>query len=91
MSYSDVQKLNYLSILKTSMFFLLRWSKSFQKVIANRLTHILFSPEELLYQPEGKERVYIIRVGKINIYAERSKLRRGANNVLKAITAELGK
>ena len=73
------------------MFFLLRWSKSFQKAIANSLTHVLFSSNELLYQPEGKERIYIIRVGRVNVYAKRSKNRRGTNNTLKTIVGDLGK
>ena len=63
----------------------MRWSKDFQKELAKRLEHLLFSPNELLYQPEGKERIYVVRVGKVNLYAERNRLKKGDNYVLKII------
>lgn len=39
----------------------------------------------MLYQPHGKERIYIIRRGRVNVHAERTGRKRGANNQLKQI------
>jgi signal-transduction protein with cAMP-binding, CBS, and nucleotidyltransferase domain len=40
-----------------------------QTAVSTRLQHILFAPEEIIYQPAGKERLYIIRMGKIDVFA----------------------
>jgi hypothetical protein len=45
---------NSLSVIKSSIFFLCRWSKCMQAAVSTRLQHVLFAPEEILYQPAGK-------------------------------------
>lgn len=67
----EIKSQNALKIVKSSIFFLLRWSISFQNAISLRLSSIIFPPGEILYQPVGKERIYIIREGKIDIYASK--------------------
>lgn len=42
-------------------------------------------PNDILYQPAGKERIYIIKSGKIHIYAERMRSKKGLNSPLKSI------
>ena len=51
----------------------------------------MLPPGELLYQPIGKERIYIIREGKIDIYASKRGFKRGVNTkILKTIENNLG-
>jgi hypothetical protein len=37
---------NSLSVVKSSIFFLCRWSKNFQLAISPKLSHLLLAPEE---------------------------------------------
>lgn len=48
-------------------------SYSFPKAICLQLCNIMFPPWSLLYQPPGKERIYKVRLGKIDIYAFKKK------------------
>lgn len=82
----EIKSQNALKIVKSSIFFLLRWSIAFQNAISLRLSSIIFPPGEILYQPVGKERIYIIREGKIDIYASKRGAKRGSNaTILKSI------
>lgn len=72
--------------MKSSIFFLCRWSKTMQSSAARKLQHVMFSPNNLIYQPLGKERIYIIKDGTIDIFAERTGRKRGLNNLLKTIS-----
>ena len=81
----DLHKENALSIVKSSIFFLTRWSISFQKLISSKIEHILFNPNDLLYQPKSKERIYLIKNGKINVYADKNGRKKGQKNLLKII------
>lgn len=65
----EIAKKNMLSVVKTSLFFLCRWSKAFQTSVSLKLNHVLFNPNDIIFQPLNKERIYIIKSGKINIYA----------------------
>jgi hypothetical protein len=60
-----------LAIVKTSIFFLCRWSKEMQTCVASRLQKALYAPKEKLLQPLGQERIYIIKHGKIDIFLDR--------------------
>lgn len=60
-----------LAIVKTSVFFLCRWSKEMQTCVANHLQKTLYAPKERILQPAGQERIYIIKQGKIDIYLDR--------------------
>ena len=40
----DLQKHNNLSVLKSSIFFLCRWSKHFQIAVAEALIHSIYMP-----------------------------------------------
>jgi hypothetical protein len=51
----------------------------------------MFNPNDILHQPEGKERIYIVRSGKIQIFAGRVTGRKGINNCLKTITNSIDK
>lgn len=62
-----------------------------QTAVSCRLIGILFSPGEQIYQPEGKERIYIMKLGKVDIYTERRGNRRGNKSTLKTITSTLDK
>lgn len=46
----------------------------------------MFNPNDVLPQPEGKERIYIIKCGKIQIYLGRVSGRKEFNNTLKTIS-----
>jgi hypothetical protein len=65
----DMMKQNMSSIVRSSIFFLCRWTMNFQNTISSHLTHIMVNPGDILYQPKDRERVYIIKSGKIHIYA----------------------
>ena len=51
----------------------------------------MFSPNNIIYQPQGKERIYLIKNGTIDIFAERTGRKRGMNNLLKTISCSLDK
>jgi len=55
-----------------------------------KIEHIFISPNDPLYQPHSKERIYIIKKGKINIYAEKGGRKKGHNNLLKTIEMDGG-
>jgi hypothetical protein len=80
---------NKLAIIKSSIFFLTRWSQAFQRSIAKKITHILFSPNNIIYQPAGQERIYLIKTGSVNVYAERNGRKKGCNNILKVISCSV--
>jgi hypothetical protein len=50
----EIKGQNAFKIVKSSIFFLLRWSISFQNAVSLRLCSIISPPGELLYQPQGK-------------------------------------
>lgn len=62
-----------------------------QNSVAARLHNILFNPGELVYQPEGKERIYIIKVGKIDVYSQKKGNKRRNKRTLKTIKNTLEK
>lgn len=62
-----------------------------QNSVAAKLQNILFTPGELIYQPEGKERIYIIKMGKIDIYSQKKGKKRRNQRILKTITTSLDK
>jgi hypothetical protein len=65
----DVTSYQHFQIIKTSVFFLCQWTKHFQRTIADRLVRKVYSPEEVLCQPLGKERLFILSKGTIDITA----------------------
>jgi hypothetical protein len=58
------------------VFFLCHWSKNFQRKIATKLIRQVYSPDEVLPQVHGKERLYILGSGKIEIEANFSERQR---------------
>jgi hypothetical protein len=60
---------NKIQLLKTSVFFLSHWTKRFQRSIAHKLVRQIYSPEEPLLQPLGKERIFILHRGTVDIQA----------------------
>ena len=57
-------------MVKTSVFFLSNWTIKFQKRIANYLVRKVYSPDEVLLQTRGKEKIYILSQGKVDIEAD---------------------
>lgn len=51
------------------MFFLCHWSKKFQRRMANALLRSVYSPQETLLQPRGREKLYILTRGKVDVEA----------------------
>lgn len=80
---------NTLSVVKSSIFFLCRWTKNFQRLVAHSLTSALYAPGELLYQPRGNERIYIIRLGKIDFYRKQQGNKQDAQKVIKSLKVTL--
>lgn len=78
-------KTNLSTIVKHSIFFLCRWSKYFQNNVSMKLTHALYSPNDILAQIKGKEKIYLIKSGKINIHADRSDGKKTMGMLLKTI------
>ncbi len=62
-----------------------------QNSVASKLQNILFSPGEFIYQPEGKERIYIIKLGKIDVYSQRKNNKKGNRHILKTVKNNLEK
>ena len=54
-----------LSVVKSSIFFICRWTKQMQIEMAFKMHKLLLRPNERLLQPAGNERIYIINRGKI--------------------------
>jgi CRP-like cAMP-binding protein len=48
-------------------------------------------PNDVLYQPADRERIYIVRSGKVDVYAEKAGSKRGMKNPLKSIKNSLSK
>ena len=84
-SYIDIMKENLSTIIKQSIFFLCSWSKYFQNTIALKLIHALYNPNEILSQVKHKQRIYLIKSGKINIHADRSDGKKKMGMLLKTI------
>ncbi len=78
-------KQSSLSIVKSSIFFVCRWTKNFQNSVAANLVHIMVKPNDILYEPKDKERIYIICSGKIHIFAARIGSSHEGNSVIKSI------
>jgi hypothetical protein len=55
----------YLNVVKNSLFFVCHWTKRFQSKIARRLTKKILNPDEYLLQTSGKERIFIVKSGKL--------------------------
>ena len=51
------------------MFFLCHWTKRFQRTVADKLIRQVYSPEELLPQTLGREKIYLLSRGKLEIQA----------------------
>lgn len=68
MSYTALLHENRLNITKSSLFFICHWTKNLQTEVAKRLIKRILVPNEPLLQAVGKERIYIIRSGKVEIY-----------------------
>lgn len=83
----EVSQLNHLSIVKSSIFLVCRWSKAMQNAVAMKLQHTLFSPNNTIYQPPGKERIYLIKSGLIGVYAATFHLKKQ----LKIISTDISK
>ena len=77
-------------MVNSSIFFLCRWSKTFKNLVSTRLSHLLLAPEEELYQPLGKERLYIVKEGKIEFQIGRRGNKKCFSNGLRTleVTAE---
>jgi hypothetical protein len=65
-------------VLKTSIFFICRWSKELQGQLALKMEKIMFAPNERLNQPAGNERIFILTRGKVDIYLDKF----GTNNTI---------
>lgn len=48
---------------------LCHWSKKFQRRMANALLRSVYSPQETLLQPRGREKLYILTRGKVDVEA----------------------
>lgn len=59
---------NGLDIVKSSIFFICHWSKHFQSEIAKNLIKKILHPNEMVVQLPGKEKIYIVRNGKLEVY-----------------------
>lgn len=62
-SYSQLQ------LIKNSVFFLCHWTKRFQRSIATKLVKQLYSPNEVLPQSYGAEKLYVLFRGKVDVEA----------------------
>jgi len=54
-----------IAVVKSSLFLVIRWSKIFQMAVSIRLNHVLYSPNDIILQNEGAERLIIVRSGKL--------------------------
>ena len=66
-SISEVSTFNRVQLVKKSMFFLCNWTKRFRNLIATKLERIVISPDEPLSQIRGKEKLYLLFRGKVDV------------------------
>jgi flavorubredoxin len=59
---------NRLNIIKSSLFFICHWTKNLQIEVAKRLVKKILVPNEKALQAFGRERIYIIKSGRLEIY-----------------------
>jgi len=67
-SYLEVNNVNHLNLIKTSLFFLSHWSKKMQADLSKKLEKFIFSPNERISK---MNKIYIVTNGKVDIYTER--------------------
>lgn len=72
--------------MKSSAFFVCRWSYSLQQSIASRLIHVLFNPNDILFQPKDRERIYIVKQGRVSVHVSRVFGNKRFKNALKTIS-----
>jgi hypothetical protein len=70
LAYAEVTVYDKFQLIKTNVFFLCHWTKNFQKNIASKLVRQVYSPNEVLSQLSGKEKLYILSRGKIDVEAD---------------------
>ena len=58
-------------MIKSSIFFVCRWSKDIQSQMAHKMEKLLLTPNERALQPVGNERIYIVNKGKLDICLDR--------------------
>ena len=63
----EVTGFNKFQLIKSNVFFLCHWTKRFQRIIADKLIRQVYSPDECLMQIQGREKLYILSKGKIDI------------------------
>lgn len=87
----EIMSNNSLSVLKSSIFFLCRWSKQLQRTLSQCLVSALYTPGEQLFQPLGNERIYIIRLGKIDFYRKQRGNKQEAQKMIKSLKVDLNR
>lgn len=64
---ADIDSYHKLETVKNSIFFICHWSKKFKQRVAINLIKVLYSPQETLTQVHGKEKIFILVSGKIDL------------------------
>ena len=63
----DLLRVNKLELIRRNVFFLCHWTQGFQRHIASKLIRQIYSPDDILPQEPGKEKIYVLSRGKVNI------------------------
>jgi hypothetical protein len=80
---------NNMSIIKSSIFFLCRWSTDFTRTLAKNLNSALYMPGEQFCQSPGQERIYIVRLGKVDFYLKQKNKKETDDKIIKTLKMSL--
>jgi hypothetical protein len=64
---ADIDSYHKLETVKTSIFFICHWSKKFKQRVARDLVKVLYPPQETLTQVHGREKLFILVSGKLDL------------------------
>lgn len=64
---SSIDTYHKLHTIKTSIFFICEWSKKFKVRVAENLIKALYAPQQTFPQQHGRERLYILFRGRMDI------------------------
>jgi hypothetical protein len=64
---ADIDSYHKLETVKRSIFFICQWSKKFKQRVAEGLVKTLYTPQETLTQVQGKERLFLLVSGRLEV------------------------
>jgi hypothetical protein len=68
---TEIKESTQLKEIRRNLFVLINFTKSFQEEVSKRLVKVIYPPHAVLPNHHGKERLYLITKGAVDIMTER--------------------